>query len=568
MKTKRKIMEQAEEATTPNIDMKQAVGLDCFSEYEWFTIDDKQPRKTKSGLDVVTGTNAAGDIIWFYNNGVVKNLNTNKTATWSCSKIKGGVETPAMDEEQLAVIKRMLELDKSLTDKKPSQVDIENKSYQQIDLHTKYPAVFKEANKFFVWKKTGVASTYTEQQTNIFKALVNNGYTNIEPDVTTAEHDKVYDVRTILNGKYSQYFKEYTPVWYVGVERAKQLMPSTSGTTTGDTSVTTTGDATPQNAKKVVDNIKTNLRNNKISRTDCIAAIKYLYAADRNPGTQYFENDSDILALKNTAKKCSTQGTNFVKGALGVGDELEYLESKKGKYGLMENKKIDLKNIIKENLVKTQESKKRVLQENKIIENRFNIILEGKKLKSQKEIDNLYVTILSEMIYLHKQGFDGNLIEENVDKVFGTLGNLFGLGINGVMATFKEKGVNYILEKLGIEDNSFLRNFLMTAMGNVDLKDVPKLFSDCDFLTRKIAESIPEAYLRELEYEKGMGSEFMDVVRNSLYDVIKNSDLADKIEGRISSIVCPLVERMSGKFSDHLDSMKSSLISVPSNIQA
>jgi hypothetical protein len=65
-----------------------------------------------------------------------------------------------------------------------------------------------------------------------------------------------------------------------------------------------------------------------------------------------------------------------------------------------------------------------------------------------------------------------------------------------------------------------------------------------------------------------MGSEFMDVVRNSLYDVIKNSDLADKIEGRISSIVCPLVERMSGKFSDHLDSMKSSLISVPSNIQA
>jgi hypothetical protein len=26
----------------------------------------------------------------------------------------------------------------------------------------------------------------------------------------------------------------------------------------------------------------------------------------------------------------------------------------------------------------------------------------------------------------------------------------------------------------------------MTAMGNVDLKDVPKLFSDCDFLTRKI----------------------------------------------------------------------------------
>jgi hypothetical protein len=148
------------------------------------------------------------------------------------------------------------------------------------------------------------------------------------------------------------------------------------------------------------------------------------------------------------------------------------------------------------------------------------------------------------------------------------LGNLFGGTTNAVIELFKEKGVKFILEKLGIEDNNFLKNFLITALGNTDLKDVPKLFTECEFLTRKIAESVPEAYLRQLEYEKGMGGDFMDYVRNSLYDVIKQSDFADKIESKISGIVCPLVERMSSKFNEQLGTMKSSLISNPMNIQA
>jgi hypothetical protein len=293
-----------------------------------------------------------------------------------------------------------------------------------------------------------------------------------------------------------------------------------------------------------------------------------LYKADKNPGITYFTDDNDIMLFKTTAKKCSQQGMNFIKGILGVGDELDYLLNKRGKFGLMESKKINLKSIIKENLIKTQENKNRLLQESNIVKTRLNIILEGKTFKTKRQVNDVYVTILSEMIYLHKQGFNEDIIAENVDNVFGALGNIFGTGINGVIETFKERGVNYILEKLGISKNNFLKNFLITALSNTDIKDVPKLFSDCDFLTKKISESIPEAYLRKLEYEKGMGNIFMDTVRNSLYDVIKNSDFADKVESRISGIVCPLVQQMSGKFSDHLSGMKSSLISNPMNMQS
>lgn len=229
---------------------------------------------------------------------------------------------------------------------------------------------------------------------------------------------------------------------------------------------------------------------------------------------------------------------------------------------------MSLKNTIKKNLIETKEVKKQVLTESMIIKNRFNFILESNKIKNKKDLDNVFVTILTEMVHLHKQGFDNSIIEENVSSVFNVLGNLFGGTTNAVIELFKEKGVKFILEKLGIEDNNFLKNFLVTALGNTDLKDVPKLFTECEFLTRKIAESVPEAYLRQLEYEKGMGGDFMDYVRNSLYDVIKQSDFADKIESKISGIVCPLVERMSSKFSEQLGTMKSSLISNPMNIQA
>ena len=227
-----------------------------------------------------------------------------------------------------------------------------------------------------------------------------------------------------------------------------------------------------------------------------------------------------------------------------------------------------LENRIKVKLIETKTKKEKLLQENNIVKSRFNIILESSPLKTKKHLDNVFVNILSEMVYLHKQGFDKKVIEENVSSVFTVLGNLFGGTTNIVIELFKEKGVKWILEQLGIEDNNFLKNFLITALGNTDLRDVPSLFSDCEFLTKKIAESIPEAYLRQLEYEKGMGGDFMDVVRGSLYDVIRNSDFAEKVEGRISGIICPLVEKMSGKFDNHLNSMKTSLISNPMNIQA
>ena len=228
---------------------------------------------------------------------------------------------------------------------------------------------------------------------------------------------------------------------------------------------------------------------------------------------------------------------------------------------------MSLVKTIKKTIVETKENKKRLIQESKIVKTRFNIILESSKLKSKKDISDVLINVLIEMVYLDKQGFNDKVIAENASSVFNVIGNLLGGSTNSVIEAFREKGVKYILGQLGLGDNSALRNYMTTALENTDLKDVPKLFSDCDFLTKKISEAVPESYLRQLEMEESMGGEFSDIVKKTLHGVIKDSDFSDRLETRIHSVICPLVDKMSSKFGDKLNGMKSSLITQPKNTQ-
>lgn len=222
-----------------------------------------------------------------------------------------------------------------------------------------------------------------------------------------------------------------------------------------------------------------------------------------------------------------------------------------------ENHMNNLKKLVKETLVETKENKKKTLQESKISNLRFKMIVES---ESKIDLDNTLEEILLEMIYLHNQGFNNQIIAESVDGVFNVLSTVFKKSPDVIVNTFKEKGVNFIVSRLGMEKDTYLKNFLITVLGNTNMVDIPKLFTDCKFLTKKIAESIPEAYLRKLEYDKGMGNVFMDSVRNALHDVISNSDFAQRIENNIAGVVCPIVDKLAGKFEDSIGNMKTKLI--------
>ena len=81
---------------TQTFDLSQAITLGCFNQYKnWFDIDPgNQPKTTKNGKPVVTGKNKKGDVIFFYDNGVAKNITSGTTKMWSCDSLKISLSSP------------------------------------------------------------------------------------------------------------------------------------------------------------------------------------------------------------------------------------------------------------------------------------------------------------------------------------------------------------------------------------------------------------------------------------------------------------------------------------------
>jgi hypothetical protein len=86
--------------------------------------------------------------------------------------------------------------------------------------------------------------------------------------------------------------------------------------------------------------------------------------------------------------------------------------------------------------------------------------------------------------------------------------------------------------------------------------DVPKLFTDCNFLVSKITKALPEAMVRKVQYNKGLGGSIGDVVRNSLYDMIEDAEFSNKISNGLSTIVCPLIAKLKDNLGSIFSGMK------------
>jgi hypothetical protein len=223
-----------------------------------------------------------------------------------------------------------------------------------------------------------------------------------------------------------------------------------------------------------------------------------------------------------------------------------------------------LKKIIRGRLIETKENKKNTLVENKIIKNKLNFLFENTKIKSRKDLNNFYILVLSEMVNLHKKGFNSNLIAENAENLFTVLNTLFNESGNSVVEVFKQKGIDWLIQNLNINGDDNLSQYMRDALNKTELNEVARLFSDCEFLSKKIAQSVKENYITSLESE---GNNFMKAVKNSFSSVIQSSDLETRLETNINSVICPLVDQAQTKFEEMLKNMKSQLVSPQLDMQ-
>jgi hypothetical protein len=212
----------------------------------------------------------------------------------------------------------------------------------------------------------------------------------------------------------------------------------------------------------------------------------------------------------------------------------------------------NLNKTIRKNLLEVKENKKSVITEQKIIISRYSIISEGITSKSRRSQRDVASKMLIEMVSLRKQGFSEELLMEEEKSFFSSMSSLFG---GGFLDTFKEIGMKWVLEKLGLPPNSYISEVLQTMAGELSLSEIPKLFTDCNFTSQWVAHSFVEGYGKKLMDEKGFDGIFMSTVRNGLVEMLTKSDLYKTIAASLTPHVCKLI----GGLGDKLDKVSSTM---------
>jgi len=253
-------------------------------------------------------------------------------------------------------------------------------------------------------------------------------------------------------------------------------------------------------------------------------------------------------------------------------EPLKY-NSEYGRLGAIEKKMVDdkmkgvqaenLKKSLKKNLIEAKEKKQDLMVENKIITNRFNFLFEGRRFKTEKEKDYLVESIISEIGYLKTQGYSSQAINEGL---FSMLGNIFGGSVKSIPAVFGEYIAGWLTKTLGIPQNSYMSSVIVALVGNLNIGDYDKFFSDCRFASNKIADSLIEGYVLQLQNDKnlntGASGFIVSALRNSVVDYFTEdkTSLIQILEDKIGDFICPKLSKLSGAISDKTDDLKSKIV--------
>jgi len=546
------------EQENKTLTIQDAINQGCFTKEKlpWFTIDiGTQPKKTKAQKLVVTGKNSKGDDVWLYQmeigqtTGKGVNRKTQKEFTWACDTT---VDPKSPKGKQDAFITDFIGNNKDYIKDEPSDFK-QGREYKKVDLST-LSKIFNPGERF-IYQKINTVNTKIEQQTPIETALNLAGYTLEEPLETLPEHEEGRDISEFLNGKYAKYYKPLSdmgsPTIVYPMTKKQKEDYNTKNSSSTESIVTD-----PKELLK--------LSNTKeYTKSNCRTAIKALYnMKDSNKGI----DDATLMALKKMVFGCYEQNTKFNSGAFGVQDELDNLLQDSSKYGLYEfmrnksrqtNESMDMKKIIKENLIKTSVKKQnRLLSESTIIVNRYKLLTENINPKSKKDVKKFFDLVITETAYLHSQEFNKDLIKESF---FDLMGGLFGNASTGVFQYFKEHIATWLMTKFGFDPKSWLGNIVVVAVGNLPLTELHNL-TNCSFVSKMLAKDIAEGAINKIKNEQGLTAPGYDILRNAMVEMAEQSTFGQSIEHKISDYICPKLQGLTSKLGDVTKTIKSNAL--------
>lgn len=229
-----------------------------------------------------------------------------------------------------------------------------------------------------------------------------------------------------------------------------------------------------------------------------------------------------------------------------------------------QNAHVDPKPTIKESLKRTlaekKQDKENILIETKIITNRFNLISEGLVIETVEDQIVFVDKIVVEMNYMVSQGYSSEVINEGL---FSMLGSLFGGSLKSVPAVFGEYIANWLTKTLGVPEGSFIQSAIVALVGNLNIADYDKFFTDCRFAANKIADSLIEGYLIQMQKRaestsQGASGFIVSALRNAVseYFMEDKDGIVQILQDKIADFICPKLGKVSSVIADKADEIK------------
>jgi peptidoglycan hydrolase-like protein with peptidoglycan-binding domain len=233
-----------------------------------------------------------------------------------------------------------------------------------------------------------------------------------------------------------------------------------------------------------------------------------------------------------------------------------------------QNAHVDPKPTIKESLKVTlaekKQEKENLLIESKIISNRFNILSEGLEITTNEQKIKFVDTISEELNYLTTQGYSSKVINEGL---FSFLGSLFGGSVKSVPAVFGEYIAQWLTKKLGIPEGSFMQSSIVALVGNLNISDYDKFFTDCRFASNKIADSLIEGYLIQMQQRaqatsQGATGFITSAMRNAIseYFLEDKEGIVQKLQDMIGDFLCPKLSKVASTLQDKAEDIKDKAV--------
>jgi len=191
---------------------------------------------------------------------------------------------------------------------------------------------------------------------------------------------------------------------------------------------------------------------------------------------------------------------------------------------------------------------KKHLQE--IEENRNRKISESSIINTRLLNSDTFPKLVSEVKYMKTQKFDVELINENLIAV---LNQMFQDDGPQFMETVKKKLTEFLMNKLNVSE--FEQKVIEKAIGDTDIDDVAKLFTEPRFLASKLAEVYTEDF--STDYLETLPEFMKSKVAQLAQDPNNEKELEDMFVDMLNPLMGDINSKMELKMKDIRDNIVS-----------